>query len=222
MNLEERLTKIKSTLPPGVKLVAVSKFVQESVIEQAYNYGQRIFAESRPQELKDKMLNLPKDIQWHFIGHLQTNKIKYLIPGVSMIQSVDSEKLLYAINERAINTSSVVDILLEYKISEDPGKLGFTIGDIERVLSSWRKLSGVKFCGLMAMASLTEDKSLINNEFARVRDLFYDLKERYFQDNNNFCEISMGMSDDFLIAVQNGATIVRVGSAIFGERISTN
>lgn len=215
------LKKITDTLPQGVRLVAVSKFHPDEYVEAAYNAGQRVFGESHEQELSKKQQTLPSDIEWHFIGHLQTNKVKYIAPYISMIEAVDSLKLLKEINKHAAKHDRVIKVLLELHIAEEATKYGLTLDACRELLESgeWRELHNVQICGLMMMASNVDDEDQIRREFNTAADFFDEVKARYFADDDAFCERSWGMSDDYQIAVQCRSTMVRVGTAIFGPRV---
>ena len=216
-NLHEVLDK----LPDGVKLVAISKFHPKEYIEVAYREGQRIFGESHEQELAGKVQSLPKDIEWHFIGHLQTNKVKYIAPYISMIEAVDTVKLLKEINKQAAKHNRVINVLLELHIAEEESKYGFTPDACREFLKSgeWRELKNVHISGLMMMASNVEDKDQIRKEMTFASNLFDELKATYFSDDPEFKERSWGMSHDYPIAVECHSTMVRVGTAIFGPRV---
>lgn len=220
MSIRLNLQEIRKNIPANVSLVCVSKFHPENAIQEAYNCGERIFGESRVQELISKQPKLPADIQWHFIGHLQSNKIKLILPLVSLIHGVDSFKLLEEINARAQKEDRVVSCLLQVHIAREETKFGFSIDEIHEMLSghNFRFFENVQIKGLMGMATLTDDNSQIRTEFRTLRLLYDDLKQTYFQTNENFCELSMGMSDDYKIAIDEGSTIVRIGSSIFGVR----
>lgn len=215
------LKKITDTLPQGVRLVAVSKFHPDEYVEAAYNAGQRVFGESHEQELSKKQQTLPGDIEWHFIGHLQTNKVKYIAPYISMIEAVDSLKLLKEINKHAAKHDRVIKVLLELHIAEEATKYGLTLDACRELLETgeWRELHNVQVCGLMMMASNVDDEDQIRREFNTAADFFDEVKARYFADDDAFCERSWGMSDDYQIAVQCRSTMVRVGTAIFGPRV---
>ena len=202
-NIKENLHKVLADLPAGVRLVAVSKFHPVEELMAAYEEGQRIFGESHEQELKLKHQELPDDIEWHFIGHLQTNKVKYIAPYVTMIEAVDSLKLLKEIDKQAAKCNRVIDVLLELHIAEETTKYGLTLDDCRQLLADgeWRQLQHVRICGLMMMASLTEDQSQIRREFMTAADFFDEVKDRFFADAPWFCERSWGMSDDYLNAV---------------------
>lgn len=214
------LRAVKESLPDGVRLVAVSKFHPVEYVEAAYLAGQRIFGESHEQELSKKYDILPKDIEWHFIGHLQTNKVKYIAPYIYMIDAVDSMKLMKEINKQAAKNNRVIKVLLELHIADEATKYGFTFDACRQMLEEgeWRKLENVEICGLMAMATNTSDKEQIMREFNSAADFFKEVKDKYFADSANFCERSWGMSGDYKIAVTCDSTMVRVGTAIFGER----
>lgn len=222
----ENLRHILNELPSDVKLVAVSKFHPAESIETAYREGQRIFAESRPQELeaKAKSLSVLEGLEWQFIGHLQTNKLKMVLPYVSLVQSVDSEHLLAAIDEWAGKNSRVVNVLLELHVAAEEQKQGFCEEEVLDIMFRYSdarggrgKLSNIRICGLMAMATNTDDESVIEADFARVQDFFLYLKD-VFPELDEFRELSIGMSGDWPVAVRYGATMVRIGTAIFGER----
>jgi len=219
-DIKKHLHEITDCLPEGVRLVAVSKFHPEEDIMEAYAEGQRIFGESHEQELRLKHESLPKDIEWHFIGHLQTNKVKYIAPYVTMIEAVDSAKLLHEIDKQAAKCGRVIDVLLELHIAEEATKYGFTLDDCRRMLSDgeWRQMEHVRICGLMMMASLTDDHEQQRREFMTAADFFDEVKQQFFADSPWFRERSWGMSNDYLIAVECRSTMVRVGTMIFGPR----
>ena len=214
------LNEVRATVKQGVELVAVSKFHPAALIKEAYDQGQRIFGESRVQELQAKHEALPADIQWHFIGHLQPNKVKYIAPYISLIHAVDSYKLLAEINKQAAKHDSVIPCLLELHIAQEESKYGFTPEACTALLEdgAWRALKNVQIAGLMCMASNTPDKVQVRSEFHQARVYFDELKQRFFADDPHFCERSWGMSHDYDVAMDEGATLVRVGTAIFGER----
>lgn len=220
MSIAQNIQEIRKNIPANVSLVCVSKFHPENAILEAYNCGERIFGESRVQELLAKQTKLPADIQWHFIGHLQSNKIKLILPTVSLIHGVDSFNLLKEINSRALKAGRVVSCLLQVHIAREETKFGFSIEEIHQMLSGieFGSLENVQINGLMGMATLTDDKEQIRAEFRTLRQLYDELKREYFQNNENFCELSMGMSDDYQIAIDEGSTMVRIGSSIFGMR----
>ncbi|MDR1698235.1 MAG: YggS family pyridoxal phosphate-dependent enzyme [Prevotellaceae bacterium] len=224
MTLKQNLTKIKSALPNSVRLLAVSKFHPAEVIREAYDCGQRIFGESKAQELQQKVkaknLSPLQDIEWHFIGHLQSNKVKQILPHVSLIHSVDSLKLLKEIDNIAGKMGVCANCLLEMHIAKEESKFGFSFTELEALFSSeeWRNWQNIRICGLMGMASLTENETQIRQEFRSLSKCFRYVKEKYFKDKDYFRELSMGMSGDYEIAIEEGSTLVRIGSAIFGER----
>lgn len=216
-----KLREVKSNIPEGVTLVAVSKFHPNEYIEAAYAEGQRVFGESHEQELSKKYDTLPKDIQWHFIGHLQTNKVKYIAPYISMVDAVDSLKLLKEINKQAAKHDRVIDVLLELHIAQEATKYGLTIDACRQLLDDgeWRNLNNVRICGLMMMASNTDDENQIRSEFMQAADFFDEVKAKYFADSAAFCQRSWGMSHDYKVAVECRSTMVRVGTTIFGPRV---
>lgn len=218
--IEARLEAVRRTLREGVRLVAVSKFHPAALLQRAYDAGQRVFGESRVQELQAKHEVLPRDIEWHFIGHLQPNKVKYLAPYISLIHAVDSPKLLREIDRQAGKCGRTIRCLLELHVAREESKFGFTPDECLRLLEEgeWRTLSHVRLCGLMCMASNTDNEAQIRAEFRTARECFAEAKRRFFPDDEEFRECSWGMSHDYPIAVEEGATLVRVGTAIFGER----
>ena len=220
-NVKGNLKMVTSRLPEGVRLVAISKYHPAEYIEAAYAEGQRIFGESHEQELRQKIEQLPQDIQWHFIGHLQTNKVKYIAPYISMIEAVDSLKLLKEIDKQAAKNERVIDVLLELHIAEEETKYGLTPEACRQLLADgeWKQLQHVRICGLMMMASNVDDEQQIRQEFRTAKNLFDELKAQYFADAPWFCERSWGMSHDYPIAVEEGSTMVRVGTTIFGPRV---
>ena len=220
-DVKGHLKQVLGRLPEGVRLVAISKYHPNEYIEAAYEEGQRIFGESHEQELRGKHETLPKDISWHFIGHLQTNKVKYIAPYVTMIEAVDSLKLLREINKQASKYERVIDVLLELHIAEEETKYGLTLDALHSLLSDgeWRSMEHIRICGLMMMASNVDDEEQIRQEFRQAHDLFDEVKGLYFADADYFCERSWGMSHDYLIAVEEGSTMVRIGTTIFGPRV---
>ena len=220
-DVKGNLRQVLNQLPQDVRLVAISKYHPNAYIEAAYEEGQRVFGESHEQELKQKHQTLPEDIEWHFIGHLQTNKVKYIAPYISMIEAVDSLKLLKEIDKQARKCGRVIDVLLELHVAEESTKYGLTIEQCRELLAAgeWRQLQHVRICGLMTMASFTDDRDQIRREFTTAADFFDEIKQQYFPDAPWFRERSWGMSDDFLIAVDCRSTMVRVGTTIFGPRI---
>ena len=224
MSISENLNKIKSTLPAGVRLVAVSKTKPESDIMEAYNAGHRIFGENHAQEMKQKHADLPADIEWHFIGHLQTNKIKYIIDYVKLIHSIDSANLLQTVNKEAAKHNVVVDCLLQFHIATEETKFGMNLDEARQLLESdeFRAMKNVRICGVMGIGSLTDNTEQTNREFANLKQIFDTLKADYFSANEEFKELSMGMSGDYQLAIAHGSTMVRVGSSIFGQRYYPN
>ena len=219
-NIPNNLQQILNTLPKTVQLVAVSKYHPAEMIKEAYACGQRVFGESREQELNKKAEELPKDIQWHFIGHLQTNKVKFIAPYITMIETVDSLKLLREINKQAERCNRVIDTLLELHIAKEITKNGVSLDDCRKLLQQgeWQQLTHLRICGLMMMASHVDDKEQIRKEMLTAEKFFNELKSQYFSDAPWFKERSWGMSHDYLIATQCGSTLVRIGTKLFGER----
>lgn len=219
--VKEKLNEVRQSLPEGVRLVAISKFHPEEYITAAYEEGQRVFGESHEQELARKVQSLPQDVEWHFIGHLQTNKVKYIVPYISMIEAVDSLKLLREIEKQAAKVNRVVRVLLELHIAEEATKYGLTLDACRQLLADgeWRQMSHVQICGLMMMASNVDDEAQISNEFQIAADFFDEVKRDYFPLDSHFCERSWGMSHDYHLAVLRGSTMVRVGTTIFGPRV---
>lgn len=220
-DVKGNLKQVVQSLPEGVKLVAISKFHPNEYILAAYAEGQRVFGESHEQELARKHDELPADIKWHFIGHLQTNKVKYIAPYITMIEAVDSLKLLREIDKQAAKCGRVIDVLLELHIAQEATKYGLTPEACLQLLSEgeWRKLEHVRICGLMMMASFTDDETQIRREFNTAYSFYVKVKQAYFADDDAFCQRSWGMSHDYKIAVQCGSTMVRVGTTIFGPRV---
>lgn len=214
------LRRVAATIPAGVTLVAVSKFHPVEALRSAYDAGQRVFAESRAQELAVKAPALPPDIEWHFIGHLQTNKVRSVIPHVALIQSVDSVRLLDAINAEAVKQGRRIDVLLEVNVSADDTKTGMSPDDFEALTAQYTRarFPGVRVRGLMGMATFTDDRDVVRRDFTALRSLFDKLREGIFASSPEFDTLSMGMSDDRDIAVECGSTMVRVGTDIFGQR----
>lgn len=221
MNPSLKIKEIKQELPPHVQLVAVSKFHPASMIKDAYSGGHRIFGESHVQELQQKHEDLPKDIIWHFIGHLQTNKVKYIAPYVQLIHAVDTHKLLLEINKQAQKNNRVIDCLLELHVAQEETKFGFSTEEMYAYIKQgeWRQLQYVRICGIMCMASNVEDEAQIGNEFQQAELMFNKLKQEFFANNDFFSIRSWGMSDDYPIAIKHGSNMVRIGSKIFGPRI---
>lgn len=220
MSIKDNIAEIRKDIPDRVKLVCVSKFHPASTISEAYDCGERIFGESRVQELTEKYECLPKDIQWHFIGHLQTNKIKYIVPFVSLIHGVDSQKLLLEIDSFAAKANRVVPCLLQVHIALEETKFGFSENELMNLFETmdYRQLKHVSIAGLMGMATYTTNENQIRNEFRTLRNLRDELKRTYLKEENRFNELSMGMTNDYRIAIEEGSTMVRIGTAIFGER----
>ncbi len=220
MSITQNIQRLTAQLPQGVKLVAVSKFHPIERLQEAYDAGQRIFGENRAQELAAKAPQLPSDIEWHFIGHLQKNKVRMIMPWASIIQSIDSTQLLQLVNKEAARINRHVNVLLQLHVAKEQTKSGFTIDGIFEAAEdgAFRDLSNVTICGVMAMATFTDDMEQVASEFELVRNTFLTLRDKYFSHNDAFKEISMGMSNDWRIAVEHGATLVRIGTNIFGQR----
>lgn len=219
-HIQEEIQAIKAGLPEGVRLVAVSKFHPIEALQDAYDGGQRIFGESKVQEMTQKYEALPKNIEWHFIGHLQTNKIKYMAPYVALIHGVDSYKLLAEINKQAAKAGRIIPCLLQIHIAQEETKFGFSTEECRVMLEEgqWRQLDHVQIAGVMGMATNTEDETQIRREFSTLSAFFQEIKEAYFKEVSSFKEISMGMSDDYPLAIEEGSTLIRIGSRIFGAR----
>ena len=220
MSVAENIKTIRSQIPASVRLVAVSKTKPVSDIMKAYDAGQKVFGENKAQDLIAKQPGLPSDIQWHFIGHLQTNKVKYLTPFVSMIESVDSLKLLKEINKQAAKSNRVVNCLLQFHIASEESKFGLDLDEARQLLEDeeYSSMQFIRLCGVMGMATFTPDEKILRKEFRMLKEIFISLKKEYLQANKDFREISMGMSGDYMIAIEEGSTNVRVGTAIFGAR----
>lgn len=218
MNIKERLHRILATLPDGVKLVAVSKFHPAEAVEEAYNAGQRIFGESRPQEMAAKAKVLPKDIEWVMIGHLQTNKVKMIAPFVSLVASADSERLIEEIEKQAVKNERTIDILLEVHIADEESKSGWLLSELREYLASGalERMEHIRVRGVMTIATNTDDEAIIRRDFNNIRTIFEELKPRF---GEAFDTLSIGMSDDYPIALEYGSTMVRIGTAIFGHRV---
>lgn len=215
-----QIQNLQSSLPQDVQLIAVSKYHEASSIREAYDAGQRVFGESHVQELRQKVDVLPKDIHWHFIGHLQTNKVKYIAPYISLIHSVDSERLLAEIDKQAQRCSRIIDILLELHVAQEDTKSGLTPDECWQMLASGVKerYPNVRICGLMTMASFVDDKAQIAQEFETASQFFEEVKQQYFSTDDYFCNRSWGMSDDYPIAIVHRSNMVRIGTLIFGQR----
>lgn len=220
MSIKDNLNQVLQKIPSHVKLVAVSKTKPATDIMEVYNTGVRDFGENKVQELLSKYETLPADIRWHLIGHLQTNKVKYIAPFVSCIHSVDSLKLLKEINKEALKSNRTINCLLQIHIAKEETKFGYSLEEVEETLQSddFKNLKNISIGGVMGMATYTSDTNQVRREFEELKSIFNKLKEKYFKSSSEFKDISMGMSDDFEIAIECGSTIVRVGSSIFGER----
>jgi len=220
MSISSQLEQIKKSLPNNVRLVAVSKFHPESAIMEAYNSGHRIFGENRVQELVSKYEHLPKDIEWHFIGHLQLNKLKFIAPFIDTIHSIDSLKLLKEVDKEAAKFNRKIKVLLQIHIAEEEHKFGFSFDEIKQLLKkqTFDSFPHIVIAGLMGMATFTDEREKVRNEFRNLSSFFKKIKTDYFAESDFFRELSVGMSDDYPIAVEEGSTIVRIGSKIFGAR----
>jgi len=219
-DIASNIISLKQSLPPSVRLVVVSKTKPVEEIMEAYNAGHRCFGENRVQEILNKKDHLPSDIEWHLIGHLQRNKVKYIVPFISMIQSVDSLRLLSVINSEALKVNRMVNVLLQVHIAREETKFGFDREEIYGMMTSaeFTDLKYIRICGIMGMATFTSDLAQVQAEFRSLTDLFNELKKRFFYSDESFREISMGMSGDYRTAISEGSTMIRVGSLIFGER----
>lgn len=220
MNIRNNIEKFTQSLPPGCRLIAVSKTQPPEKILEAYHAGQRVFGENKVQELTTKYEALPKDIQWHMIGHLQSNKVKYITPFISLIHSVDSVKLLQEIDKQSRKANRVIDCLLQIHIAAEETKFGFSEQEAIQLFQSetLAQLGNVKIIGLMGMATLTENANQIRKEFRGLKSLFEKIKSHYANDRVDMKELSMGMSSDYSLAIEEGSTFIRIGTAIFGER----
>ena len=218
--IQEAILQLRAELPAGVTLLAVSKTHPASYIEEAYAVGQRDFAENKVQEMTEKAEALPKDIRWHMIGHLQTNKVKYIAPYVSLIHSIDSLRLLEIVNREAQKHNRIIDCLLQVHVAEEETKFGMTEAEVYELLQSQTiaTLENVKLRGVMGMATNTDDQSRIRHDFACIRAIYNNCKAKYFAQSPDFDTVSMGMSGDYKLAIAEGSTMVRIGSAIFGKR----
>jgi PLP dependent protein len=218
-DIASNILTLKNQIPSSVRLVAVSKTKSVSDILEAYETGHRIFGENRVQELLLKKDLLPVDVEWHLIGHLQSNKVKLIVPFISMIHSVDSFKLLKTINAESMKVSRVIDCLLQFHIAREETKFGFSMDEVTAMIESpdFRQIGSVRLCGVMGMATFTDNRKQIREEFSYLSDCFKMLKEQFFQEMTSFREISMGMSGDFKVAIEEGSTIIRIGSKVFGE-----
>ena len=220
MSVTENITRLKASLPANVKLVAISKFHPAEALLKAYNTGQRVFGESRAQELTAKQKVLPSDIEWHFIGPLQSNKVKDIAPFIHTIHSIDSLKLLQEVNKQAAKHDRIIRVLLEIHVAQEEAKHGFSPDECRRLLHGLPPdaLPNIRICGLMGMATNTDDTTQIQDEFHQIHELFAELKNSVFKENEHFCELSIGMSNDYPVAIREGSTMVRIGTSIFGER----
>ena len=220
MSIQSNIQELRQHIPSDVKLVCVSKFHPAETVMEAYDAGERIFGESRVQELVQKQPELPADIQWHFIGHLQTNKIKFIVPFVKLIHGVDSWKVLNEINKQAEKAAKKTACLLQVHIADEETKFGFSEEELIDLISGneLQNLHNVQIAGLMGMATYTEDENQVRKEFRTLKVLFDKIKSEYFSDDDAFCELSMGMSQDYQIAIGEGSTMIRIGTSIFGER----
>lgn len=220
MEIQERLATFLQTIPNGVQLVAVSKTKPDEMILEAYNSGQRIFGENKVQDLSAKSPRLPDDIQWHFIGHLQRNKVKYIAPFVSMLHGIDSMKLLTEVDKQAAKNNRSIQCLLQFHIAEEETKFGLSMEEAEELINDERfaQLDNVQILGVMGMATYTDNREQVRKEFRNLKQHFMFLKEKYFLNNPVFKEVSMGMSADYQIAIEEGSTMIRIGTKIFGAR----
>ncbi len=218
--IAEQINNILSSLPAHVQLIAVSKTKPSALIQEAYQNGQKIFGENKAQEMSAKHSELPKDIQWHMIGHMQSNKVKYIAPFVSLIHSVDSLALLIEINKQALKNNRVISVLLQFHIADEETKFGLSLKEAQDLLNSkeYATLQNIQICGVMGMATFSDDSDQIRKEFRQLKSIFNELKNTFFSAQENFKEISMGMSGDYKIAIEEGSTLVRIGSSIFGGR----
>ncbi len=220
MSILDNLNQVKKTIPNKVKLVAVSKTKPNELILEAYNAGQKVFGENRPQDLQRKFEDLPKDIEWHFIGHPQSKQVKYFAAFVHFVHGVDSLKLLSVINKEALKNKRIINCLLQFHIASEETKFGLSLSEVKELLESeeFKLLDNVAICGVMGMATFTDDEDRIRKEFKELKSIFSTLKKEFFKNDPDFKEISMGMSADYHIAIEEGSTMVRVGSLIFGAR----
>lgn len=219
-SIVENIRSIRATIPTGVELLCVSKFHPATDIMQAYQAGERLFGESRVQELVQKHTQLPHDIQWHFIGHLQTNKIRPIVPFVSLIHGIDSFHLLESIDKEAAKVNRKIRVLIEVHVAQETTKFGFSPNELIHFFATekWQDLPHIEICGLMGMASFTDNLTQIQSEFHQIKTLFNEIRSKYFVSNDNFNILSMGMSDDYKIAITEGSNLVRIGTNIFGKR----
>ena len=219
-SIAENLKKIQDSIPKSVSLVAVSKTKPIEDVKEAYDAGQRIFGENKVQELREKHPSLPKDIEWHMIGHMQSNKVKYIAPFISLIHGVESFKLLKEINKQAHKNSRVIKVLLQFHIASESTKFGLQINEANDILNSdeFKNLNNIEITGVMGMASFVNNKTQVKNEFSHLNAIFNQLKNSFFINQDSFNTVSMGMSGDYPIAIEEGSTMIRVGSSIFGVR----
>jgi pyridoxal phosphate enzyme (YggS family) len=220
MSIHENIRLFSEQIPANIKLVAVSKTKPSEIILEAYEAGQRVFGENRIQELIAKQPELPGDIEWHFVGHLQTNKVKFIAPFVSLIHAVDSLKLLKEINKQAVKNDRTIKCLLQFHIATESTKYGLNLEEAIQILQSEEitALKNVSIVGVMGMGTFTDNTEQVRQEFKSLKSYFDQLKRKFFNDKAEFCEISMGMTGDYLTAIEEGSTIIRIGTAIFGER----
>jgi len=220
MGIQDNLNSFRNRLPAGIKLVAVSKTKPVNIIDEAYNAGQRCFGENKVQELVEKQPLLPDEIEWHFIGHLQRNKVKFIAPFVSLIHAVDSLKLLNEINKHASNNNRIINCLLQFHIAKESTKFGLNNNEAIELLESdqYNSFKHVNIIGVMGMATFTDNTEQVRFEFRLLKTYFNEMKEKYFSEKETFREISMGMSDDYKTAIEEGSTMLRIGTKIFGER----
>jgi pyridoxal phosphate enzyme (YggS family) len=220
MSISQKINTILEKIPDHVKLVAVSKTKPKEDISVAYKGGYRIFGENKPQELAQKYKDLPKDIEWHFIGHLQTNKVKYIAPFVHLVHAVDSMKLMKEINKQAAKNNRIINCLLQFHIASEENKFGLNMVEAKALLDSddFSSLHSIQIAGVMGMATYTDQEDVIRKEFGNLKAIFDHLKTDYFCDKEEFKEISMGMSGDYELAIDEGSTMIRLGSSIFGSR----
>lgn len=220
MNIADNLLWLKKSIPDNVQIVTVSKMQPVSALLEAYQTGQRAFGENKVQELVIKQSLLPQETEWHFIGHLQTNKVKLLAPFISLIHSIDGIDLLAEVNKEAVKNNRVIDCLLQFHIATEETKFGMDIENAKKLLESerYQKMKNVRITGVMGMGSFSDDTEMVRGEFKNLHDYFLILKSLYFEHNDSFKVISMGMSGDYPIAIEEGSTLVRIGTAIFGER----
>jgi pyridoxal phosphate enzyme (YggS family) len=221
MNIARNLAELRRAVPNHVKIIAVSKTKPVNLLQAAYDAGQKAFGENYVQELVEKHTELPSDIEWHFIGHLQTNKVKNIAPFVSYIHAVDSEKLLREIDKQAEKNNRIIHCLLQFHIADEDSKFGFQLNNYLEVIKAipFHEFKNIKICGVMGMASFVQNQLQIENEFSTLRDIFHHLKNEIFSQNEDFKELSMGMSGDWPLAVDKGSTMIRIGSSLFGNRI---